>query len=737
MNMPSRGLLFGLAFAGFGLGLSEAAQCLHILIVPGTFWANIVGLFYRYAWISALLIALGLTSAVRSILRLIMTNDSLSNVMVTFAISGLASCALYSFLYLSGILAHATTISLCLSVSLTSIAISFLYHLLTPALYQPIKRSIYAGITFAFFLSSVLICNRFFPSLISNNQIAGFGLFGTLSLSPELQTLPSYLPTVIFGILYGSSIGASLSLLLPNCKTSKCTLFCALIGLFSFIILLLYHCVAVTAIIKSGYSELSALLWPIAISTAAGLLIAIFIESLLIRPSLSVRPLLSIAIVIGLGSWYVLDSRQGSDLYISALQKHSYLTRVYLHFHPDGSWTRSIERHGDAVKVKLCSDLLTRHPRNIFASDALFLLARCQFSSWHFADSSVSLQHLLSTYRDSQGAGSFLRTQSSLVQNKYGAVTSDFGMNNPIYANWRSREGAQLIGHAYNVIGQNERARGLYTSYISNLTEIHPNAWTKPALWYSEQLTNQLQSSEGFLNKRSSVRGNISSPNGPLSGILIALVQPHIDLTSLDDSRQFTGAKTIPLWFGSAAVTKPDGTFKIDGVPYGRYEVVIGFDTFKISSKLVLVNPVKPVKVQSTITTVPSINFVRNVEMLSPIDNSLTNDQPVLTWKRYPGAAYYSVSLLSSLNRDSNMPDRAYTCWAKSHITESSTSISKEFFVNSAKDECKQHRLLPDRHYMWMVFAYDKQGKLISSSEHYRLDREPVFFVNPQRNKGR
>jgi hypothetical protein len=131
------------------------------------------------------------------------------------------------------------------------------------------------------------------------------------------------------------------------------------------------------------------------------------------------------------------------------------------------------------------------------------------------------------------------------------------------------------------------------------------------------------------------------------------------------------------------------------------------------------------------------------VRPVFPLDGVTTGLQPTLVWKAHPNAAYYSVSVVSrqgfqTTGGDVDVAGAAYTCWVKSHIHGTSVKVTPDGFraAPGASQESRAHGLLPNQCYMWMVFAYDRAGKLVSSSEHYRLDHEPIFIVRSDDPKG-
>ncbi|MEN6520301.1 MAG: hypothetical protein ABFD46_04010 [Armatimonadota bacterium] len=448
------------------------------------------------------------------------------------------------------------------------------------------------------------------------------------------------------------------------------------------------------------------------------------------------------ALLLAGAAIYVSDSRNGANLYLSAVKSHPIRTRTYIHFMSDGGWRRTFEAYNDLHKIMLCDRLLKRYPRSIYAAHALYLKAKCQYSSWKFDYAMYTLERLYKRYPNYHGSASVLLALSYLAQeNHEKAVQCSKGID-PVLTRWRSGEGGLILGHAYELLGNEQNALGQYTFYLVNLNGSKQGSWAARAVRYAEKRADRVRVPAISPSPRATVKGRIISNDKPLPGIYLALVQPHIDASSPDSTMQFNSAHTVPLWFGAGATTDSRGVFKIRNVPYGDYEVVIGFDTQGIPAGHVISNGVPPVHIDKQAITLSDVRFVPIVKLISPLDRVYTGKRPVLRWEPYPGAAFFTVSLLicpffrPAVSRFSSLPD-GYQCWTRSRIRATSVEVSPDGFVSNTKSvESRRRCLSPGGYYTWVVFAHAKNGDIISSSERYLPDREPVFSVQSDVKKG-
>ena len=739
MSRRAVALFGGSILAGAGMGLAEAEKWLHTVSVPDSPAAASHWIAYGCVWLAALLMVLGLAAAGYAVALSVTPSrpgttfvGGVARAAVAVGVCWVAAtiCAPFGFVQAW----YVVTFACALAVSAGA-----LFYITTPPVLRSLRESATRGGLVAVGWTAFLLCSRLASGDSGHPSFGGFAVFRALALPPELRVFPSLLQDLACGALFGGVAGVAASWILGRGRESRGAAWGAAAGVWISAVLYVVHSVAATAIMRSAYSEGAASCASLALGPAAGAIAATGVAAAIGFPRGRWRRTAAVMAALGalaVGAVYVVDSRAGADLYLAARSYQLYRTRVHIHFRAGGAWSRALERNADGEKIALCDRLLQRYPRCIYVPEALYLKAKSQFASWRFAEAARTLEDLRSRYRDSRGTSTRLLALCYLAMGRFGTVASGFGLGEWDFSAWRRGDGAQLIAHACEVVGQPERARGLYVQYIENLMGSSRGGWSTPAIHYAERRSSALMPGREAGIGRAAVRGRVMDEDRPLAGVQVALVQPHLDASSPDDSRQFMSALTLPLWFGLSGTTGAEGCFEMRNVPYGRYEVVIGFDAARIRAGRVISCGVPPVEVRRPEVRLAGIRFVPGVQPLSPLDGVATVPAPTLTWRTDPEAAYYSVLVVSRPNLAAPgvydpAPRKGYTCWVRSHIRGAAVRVTTEGFdlAGGATDESRARSLIPGRRYMWMVLAYDKAGNVISSSEHYRLDHEPVFLI--------
>lgn len=730
-------VLSGAAAAGLGIAIVEMGRCLHMLAVPGSTAASTVSAIQAHIALPSILIIGGLIAAGYGLAVGMSSGRPLSYLLSCSVSVALGVAVSHSVLAIARPFLMAPMPYLP-AFTLSAVTFAGLYLYLTTA--TPLRswrNLVLQSCAFGAITSVAAIIAQTAAGECGTLTFGGFGIFRTLSQPAELREFPSLLQDTTSALLCGGIAGFLVARIRRMERRSLAAAGSALA--FGWLSVCLYaaHQVLATVILRSGFSEAAAsrtalLVHPTG-AVAAALGVAIVVGAF---PSRRVAAMLTCALLFSLGAsaWYVAGSRAGGDLYRAAVSVDPYRTRVYVHFRTDGSWTRSLERNGDDIVTSYCGSLVTDYPRSIYVPDALYLKARAQFTSWRFDDASQTLRTLRNWFPDANGAATQLLVYSYLAGGRYADVATDLGRDEHSYALWRGTVGAQVVGRAYELIGRPNSARGLYAYYLQSLDGNAGVAWLQPAVRYAESRYDRVSEPPVHFGV---VRGRIVGPEGPLCNIHVALVQPHIDAASPDDSQQFNSAFTVPVWFGRTATTGRDGCFSIPRVGYGHYEVVIGFDATAIPSGTVVSGAVPAIEVDRPEVRMGNVRLVRAVRQVSPVGGDRVGGRPTLCWEALPEAAYYSVSIVAA-SETSSGSERATgpsTCWTRSHIVGGFTSIQRHYFVSST-EECRAGALLPGKDYMWIVFAYDRAGRMISSSEHYRLDQEPEFRSESDQSKG-
>ncbi|MEN6371312.1 MAG: tetratricopeptide repeat protein [Armatimonadota bacterium] len=735
----------GLITAGFGLGVLEAAKWLRALSAPDTMWRNTFDTIQRMVWFPSLLLVTGLLLAGYVIAGVLSVRNRAGVFFKAVIAILLAVAAFWVAVRLSTVFYLAPFLYIPAFAAALALATSLVSYIFTPSWMRNYRFSAVRGLIAAAGWVIFILILRISLDRDGNLSFGGIRTFTTLAYPPELRSYPYLLSDLAGGLLCGLFIGAAMSWVLKTGQFMNGVIRGGASGVWVSGVLYAAHACIGTLIMQSAYSERTAvyssmLLIPLAgIVTALGL-VMILPGVLNIRCKV-VAASLGLILLAG-AAFYVSDSRNGANMYISAVKTHPIRTRTYIHFMSDGGWMRTFEPHNDPHKIMLCDRLLKKNPRSIYAAHALYLKAKCQFSSWQFEDAANSLEQLLRRYRDYHGSASVLLAYSYLAQGDYEKAVQCCKRADPVLMRWRSGEGGLILGHASEVLGNEQDALGQYTYYLVNLTGSKQGAWAANAVNYAEKRADKVRLPAIVEVPRATVSGRIISNDGPLPGIYLALVQPHIDASAPDNTTQFSSSHTVPLWFGAGATTDARGEFRIRNVPYGNYEVVVGFDTQGIPAGHVISNGIAPVHINRPDVSLPDVRFVPSIKLISPVDRISTGKRPVLRWSSYPGAAFYTVSLIacpfihSPVASGALSPD-SYQCWSHSRIRDTSVTVTPDGFIPNNKSlESRYRSLSPGSSYTWVVFAHTNNGDIISSSERYLPDREPVFSVQPDAKKG-
>lgn len=745
MNRWAVLLVGGCVLAGFGVGAVEAGKWLRILSAPGSPWIPAADMVRHAVWPAALAVVMGITAACYALLSR-KSEPGRSGVTLAVAIlsAGAGILACRTAIAVSGPFSFAPTSYLLVFAGALGLSVGLLDLVFTPLGLRDARSSARRGIVAALGWVILITFLRLFSAGLDAPSFAGFGIFASLAAPVEARVFPSLAADLAAGAVYGAFVGVAVAWSLRRGSRLSAAAWGAAAGAWISTVLYAAHLVTGTLIMQSAYSERVAWASSLLALPIAGGVVALGIISLTGGARRTYQRIAAgfiAGVLLVSAAALVVDSRGGSDLYLAALRARPYRTRVFIHFHGDGGWTRTLQPHADDVKIALCDRLLSNHARSIYAAEAAYLKAESRFDSWRFAECTDTLQCLKSRHPDSRGVDTLLLAQSYLVQGKFEALTSGFGRDDRVFANWRGRDGAQAVGRAYEITGRLGAARGLYTYYVSSLAGSRRGSWTPSAIAYAETRIDNLAAIEDRPAKRATVRGTVLLDGKPVQGVHIALVQPHLDAASPEDSRQFAGAKTIPLWFGIGVTTDEDGNFVMNRVPYDDYEVVIGFDAALIPADHVVSRTVGPVRVDSRSARIPDIRFIPGVRPIGPLGGVVTSLRPTLEWQPLPGAAYYSVSVVSKPNlgrapMTAGPSQEGYTCWTASGIRGTSVRASPDGFTGEGSTEARTGSLVPGRAYTWMVFAYNEGNELISSSEHYRLGGEPVFVAQTDGSRG-
>jgi len=738
-------LFIGAGLIGLGLGAIEAAIWLRTLAATGTDWAEAFKWVNIGIWIPAALITLGLIAACYSVASIYTRTHRTSFILraVFGVLTGVAACWL--IIELVGSLRFVTPIYTLKLAVVFSICLSILAYITIPRNTRSIRTSVLFGVAVAAVWTGLVTILRLVLDSSGELSLGGFGIFSSLVQTPETRVYPSLVKDTTTGLLLGGFAGTAAYRLINREWAFTGTLWGAFLGAWISGLLYAAHIFVGTLIMQSAYSNDTAI--------TSSLIVFPFTAVVLIGGIITFLPytgsrrykfiqVAAITVVLTAVACYIYDAWRGSEYYLAAVRIPNNKTRAYIHFHKDGGWTRTLEGHNDNLKIEMCDRLLSQYPRNIYAAQALYLKARCQFASWQFDKAADTLSLLRKRYPGDHSIAALLQVHAYLAQGQYKQALTIVDQASPELSHCFADNGRMVIAHAYEVMGNNDYALGQYVYYINDIQYANRSAaWSPVSIRYAEQKAAAVMKKSAGSTFRGVVSGRFLTNDGPLAGVHVALVQPHIDALSPDDTRQFTSALTVPLWFGLGATSGADGRFTIENVPYGDYEVVIGFD-IRTPGSHVLSSAIPPVCVDRSSVRLCDIQLTQSIHQIKPINNQDVGTLPELVWDAYPDAAYYSVSVIaqpySSQGPIGDVTLEGYTCWARTKINGTSVKVTPEWFIqrDEITEEARLRHLVPKRTYMWIVVAYDQDGRIISSSEQYRFNQDSTFKVKSDALKG-
>lgn len=432
------------------------------------------------------------------------------------------------------------------------------------------------------------------------------------------------------------------------------------------------------------------------------------------------------ALVLAAAAEYVFVATYGAPDYhrLKALSPSN--TTAYVHFQADGSRRRTLDQSGNPTLAEKATTFLAAYPHSAYRPAAMLAAAEDAFQRWEFSRSSRLLRKLRLNNPNLDGYASILLALSDLAARRPKTILEPTDENSR-FAQWRRTAGAQLSALAAERLGQTARARGYHSDYLDYMLRAPGTCWTSTSVAFSRTRLTALATAP-LSTARAIVSCRVVAAGQPVPGVRIALVQPHYDAALPRDSRQFTGAWSVPAWGAHWAETDARGCATIHQVPYGDYEVVVGLTRQTTPRDRVISSTVPVAHVASPRTTLAAVQLAPALRQLSPADGARLKPDAALTWEPYAGATAYSVTVLSlgdgrAARDNACIRERAVTCWARSGIKTTSVTIDRDHFLDG------RPRLRAGVGYMWVVYAYGQNGRLISSSEHYFDLRERMFVV--------
>jgi len=441
---------------------------------------------------------------------------------------------------------------------------------------------------------------------------------------------------------------------------------------------------------------------------------------------LRLAPLLVLSVV----GARLLVANYGADQFFSLARYHADVTYTYIQFVEDGTWRRTLDRAGSRTKLWRCRRFLTTYPSSAYRPAAMLAQAECQFELWDFPGASETLESFSRDYPSLGGYPEILRAMCDLAAGRPSTLLRAAPADS-LLSTWRTSQGALMAARAAAQLAQPNRAAGYYSQYVDFLRSAPSTSSTAGAVRFAysqaDAVLEQLKSG-GPVVRTGSVSLRLYAGNKPIRNARVVLVQPHHDAALPADSNQFTGAWSALAWNAVSGVSDGHGCLTISGVPYGTYELVLGLDLWQSLRGHVVSDWVPPVTVDRPSIKLPDLRLVPAIRGMSPPAGGVISPADSLAWSAYPGAASYSATLviLDSPRAGGAVRPRTargQTCWARSGIRACRTPILSNCFVNGFRE------LQKGATYMWVVYAYRADGKLLSSSEHYYDLQEPTLTV--------
>lgn len=705
--------------AGTALALLNAGVWLNYVSVPGSPYAAWTLALRGITWALAIVVALGTVGAILTTSG----GSALSRATSLLrTIIGIAfGCAIFWLL-------RSSTMQWAYSDTKTLIGVSFGLAVCAALLAWVFggcnecakRRALRLGIAILFGWPAAVYAMR--SDLFGgSHSLGGIGTVLVLRQPLDSQQPLSAVPELVSGILAGLIIGAAVAGAL-GLRIRRGAASGALAGLAAAAVCYAVQTRTLAETLKTTYSENHTFLAAFWLGAAAAWIFALAVglaaaalDSATVRETRRGAGMLAAIILlshVGLSVWQIRTAFAGHDLLARALDLPQDGQRVYLQLSGGRAWVRSAERKPSPEIVRLCDRLIRKLPRSCYRPAAMYLKASAQFDDWDFAASAATLEQLRSEYPAVKGANSILLFLSYVALGDYrSAAMAD--RSDWLLAQWLETDGSQIMAAMWERLGRFADASGAYSLYADFVRAKMGWGAAARALATSAELSRRAP----VRLSHSRVQGRVFVGDGPAAGVIVALVQPRIDASSLSESQQFVGARTLPLWGGISAKTDSQGVFRLRSVVPGDYQVVLGFDRASVPVGYVLASAIGSVSIKGQTVRLGDIRFVPRLALLGPTDGTSSATVQSIRWSPLPDAETYSVVILSLPSSQTGV-GAARTCWTKAGLRENRAALTADGFVPSS-EEATQRRLIPGRTYLCWVYAYDSSGRLLTSSEDY------------------
>ncbi|MBH5320661.1 carboxypeptidase regulatory-like domain-containing protein [Paenibacillus sp. GSMTC-2017] len=237
-----------------------------------------------------------------------------------------------------------------------------------------------------------------------------------------------------------------------------------------------------------------------------------------------------------------------------------------------------------------------------------------------------------------------------------------------------------------------------------------------------------------------SITGNVKIGDKPAANVYVMLQRSNE-----------TGWHSPPYGHYPITITDIKGNYQFSGIEPGEYDIGVGVQPEQIDGYYLTENEIKTVSTSHERTGVFNFKFVPQVRTTYPINyETIESDELRFEWNPYEGADYYHLSLISSITTKDG--DNQSTISTTTTISEDKYRNTKAIYSlkelrsRNFKDPKNIDRkgnvtfwpknilgpVYPGGHFVWLVDAYDANGRKLSSSAAYLhgpVNMRPMFSL--------
>lgn len=428
----------------------------------------------------------------------------------------------------------------------------------------------------------------------------------------------------------------------------------------------------------------------------------------------------------------------------------NYSDRVDLLLQPNGGLRRQIDGewlNGGSIadwenSIEALKKFVAVNPTSVFRQDARMILGRLALARWDIETARNAFEnYALNVAGSVTRADLYLLICDSLSGNMDALLKNGEKIWNHSSFIYPSKRLAMLYCMAAIRTGQFDMADKFLQEAEVGLTK-DKYGGIRPAVGRDADLINIKENLKLKL-KQSKIHGSDFSVEGKVTikgdtseRILLGLYPMAAKNMR---SRDTTPISLFPNWWTSdfiLTITDDEGYYEFVNVPPGEYYLFMSVDAERLKNKTVRA-PQMPILIperdNGKSISLETIEFVNRINVISPGPSAIVYQRlPEIRWSQIGGAKYYTVILVRS--NPGSLNYAGYTCWGRPYITETSLTIDRDAFWKfedkTLNTEANARALMPGEDYTPVVFAFDKNNRLIGSSEDYTGDLTQTFMVD-------